>query len=79
VAIHRAPILGSAPTLAGFVELAPAGEDAVEVGLGLRPDCTGRGLGLGFVTAVCDWAARRSRAERLVLRVAAFNARAITV
>ena len=65
--------------LVGFVEIKPAGEDSVEIGLGLRPDCTGRGLGRAFVTRVCAWTAKRRGVATIVLRVAAFNARAIAV
>jgi ribosomal-protein-alanine N-acetyltransferase len=53
--------------------------DVLEYGLGLRPDLTGRGEGLGFVRAGLDFARERFRAERIVLAVAAFNARAISV
>jgi [ribosomal protein S18]-alanine N-acetyltransferase len=53
--------------------------DVLEYGLGLRPDLTGRGQGLGFVRAGLDFARERFRAERIVLAVAAFNARAISV
>src|SRR4249919_989122 len=45
--------------LVGFVEIKPAGEDSVEIGLGLRPDWTERGFGLAFVTKVCAWTAKR--------------------
>ena len=65
--------------LVGFVELKPGGADCVAIGLGLRPDCTGRGLGRAFVTRVCAWTAKRCGAATIMLRVAAFNARAIAV
>jgi [ribosomal protein S18]-alanine N-acetyltransferase len=65
--------------LVGFVEIKPAGEDSVEIGLGLRPDCTGRGFGRAFVTHVCAWTAKRCGIATIILRVAAFNARAIAV
>jgi ribosomal-protein-alanine N-acetyltransferase len=63
--------------LEGFVQLETAG-DGIEIGLGLRPDLTGRGLGLAFTAAAIELAERRG-AERIVLVVAAFNARAIRV
>ena len=55
------------------------GEDCVEIGLGLRPDCTGRGFGRAFVTHVCAWTAKRCAVATIIVRVAAFNARAIAV
>ena len=68
--------------LIGFVETWPVAEDgSVEIGFGLRPECTGRGLGLPFVRRLCDWLAKRVRLRpmAITLRVATFNARAITV
>ena len=53
--------------------------DALEVGLGLRPDLTGRGLGLEFLLAGIDFGRRRFRLSRVILNVAAFNERAIKV
>jgi RimJ/RimL family protein N-acetyltransferase len=50
--------------------------DALEYGLGLRPDLAGRGLGLEFVLAGLEFARRRFAPERIVLNVAAFNDRA---
>jgi ribosomal-protein-alanine N-acetyltransferase len=53
--------------------------DALEYGLGLRPDLTGRGLGLEFVLAGLTYAREHFMPERIILNVAAFNERAITV
>jgi ribosomal-protein-alanine N-acetyltransferase len=53
--------------------------DVMEIGLGLRPDLTGKGLGRGFVQAGIDYAATHFGATDLALAVAAFNHRAITV
>ena len=53
--------------------------DALEVGLGLRPDLTGRGLGLEFLLAGIDFGRRRFGLSRVILNVAAFNERAIKV
>ncbi len=53
--------------------------DAVKLGLGLRPDLTGRGLGAAFLRAGLDFAADRFGTQRCTLAVAAFNHRAITV
>ncbi|HTU27829.1 MAG TPA: GNAT family N-acetyltransferase [Solirubrobacteraceae bacterium] len=68
--------------LVGFVQVWPVGEDgSVEIGLGLRPECTGRGLGVAFVRRLCEWLIDRVRLRpmTITLRVATFNARAITV
>ena len=64
--------------LEGFIELKPRAPGAVEIGLGLRPDLTGRGLGAAFTAAAIQLAHDRG-AERVTLAVAAFNLRAITV
>lgn len=51
----------------------------VGVGLALRPDLTGCGLGLSFLEAGLEFARTRFAAQRFRLSVAAFNLRAITV
>jgi [ribosomal protein S18]-alanine N-acetyltransferase len=51
----------------------------LEIGLGLRPDLTGRGLGVAFVEAGLEHGRARFRPEEFSLAVAAFNGRAITV
>lgn len=50
--------------------------ETVEIGLALRPDLTGRGLGLAFVEAGMDFARTRYAPTRFTLDVADFNARA---
>jgi ribosomal-protein-alanine N-acetyltransferase len=60
--------------LAGFFVFKPH-EGKTEIGLGLRPDLTGRGLGARFLEA----GLRFGGAERYTLAVAAFNRRAIAV
>ena len=54
-------------------------EHDVEIGLGMQPDLTGRGLGERFVRAGLDVFSARLGADRFTLRVAQFNARAIKV
>jgi RimJ/RimL family protein N-acetyltransferase len=54
-------------------------DDALEYGLGLRPDLTGRGLGLEFFRAGLEFGRERYLPGRVRLFVAAFNERAIKV
>jgi RimJ/RimL family protein N-acetyltransferase len=61
--------------LAGFYYFETKG-DALEYGLGMRPDLTGRGDGLEFVLAGLEFARRRFAPTRIILNVAAFNQRA---
>jgi RimJ/RimL family protein N-acetyltransferase len=53
--------------------------DALEYGIGLRPELTGRGLGPAVFRAGLDYGRARFAPPRVTLAVAAFNARAITV
>jgi len=64
--------------LAGYFQLKP-GANQVELGLGLRPDLCGRGLGRPFTEAGIDLIRRVHGDRPITLAVAAFNARAITV
>jgi RimJ/RimL family protein N-acetyltransferase len=52
-------------------------EDVVEVGIGLRPDLTGRGLGESFFQAQLDYASREWSPTRFRLFVTAWNERAV--
>jgi ribosomal-protein-alanine N-acetyltransferase len=70
--------LDASGALVGFFEFEQRGEE-VELGLGLRPDLTGRGLGVEFVVAGMDYARERFRPASFTLAVATFNARAIRV
>jgi len=65
---------GEDGALAGFFVVKRRGE-AKEIGLGLHPDLTGRGLGSAFVEAGLAFAAPGP----YLLQVAAFNVRAIRV
>jgi ribosomal-protein-alanine N-acetyltransferase len=64
--------------LIGYFSFKPKGS-TVEIGLGLRPDLTGRGLGGSFLAAGLEFARARFSAERFTLAVATFNERAIKV
>jgi ribosomal-protein-alanine N-acetyltransferase len=71
-------VLDERNEVVGFFEFKWAG-DELEIGLGLHPDLTGRGLGGEFMMVGLDFARRRYRPRRFRLAVAAFNERAIRV
>jgi RimJ/RimL family protein N-acetyltransferase len=52
-------------------------DDVTEVGIGLRPDLTGRGRGESFLRAQLDYASSRWQPATFRLFVAAWNERAI--
>ena len=64
--------------LVGIFTLTRIGE-TVEVGVGMRPDLTGKGLGLAFFEAGLAYARERFHPRRFALDVAAFNIRARTI
>ena len=65
--------------LIGFFSSRPKEPGTIEIGLGLRPDHTGRGLGLAFIEAGLEEARARLEPHEFMLAVATFNRRAITV
>jgi RimJ/RimL family protein N-acetyltransferase len=69
-------VLGDDGRLDAFWYFKPD-EESVEVGLGLRPDLTGRGLGESFLLAQLEYARERWRPERFRLFVTVWNQRAI--
>jgi ribosomal-protein-alanine N-acetyltransferase len=54
-------------------------DDVAEIGLGLRPDLTGVGLGGSYLEAGLTFAAEHFGAKRYTLAVAEFNRRAVKV
>lgn len=66
-----------AERLTGFFYFGRDESGAVEIGLGMRPDLTGRGLGLAFMEAGLAFARERWGTREFTLSVAAFNQRAI--
>ena len=69
---------GDDGSLVGFYYLEEKG-DPVEIGLGLRPELIGRGLGGEFFRAGLDFLRARYPGRPVILNVAAFNERAIKV
>ncbi len=69
-------VLDERGAVAGIFSFVPVDKDTIEIGLGLRPELTGRGLGLAFVTAGLDFARARFHPKRFRLAVATFNERA---
>jgi [ribosomal protein S18]-alanine N-acetyltransferase len=65
--------------LIGFFQYKRIDHTSLDIGLGLHPDWTGRGLGSSFLEAGLDYARRRFGPEQFTLSVASFNRRAITV
>ena len=72
-------ILDDTDELVGYFCLEKLSEEKVEVGLGLRPDLTGRGLGLNFVTEIEAFIQNNFNYRIIILSVASFNKRAIKV
>jgi [ribosomal protein S18]-alanine N-acetyltransferase len=62
--------------LVGFFNFRPDGQ-TVEIGLGLRPDLTGKGLGRAFITAGLAFGHEHFPIGIWSLSVATFNTRAI--
>jgi ribosomal-protein-alanine N-acetyltransferase len=71
-------VMGIHDELIGFFQFTPR-DECLEIGLGLRPDATGKGLGLDFVLAGLEFARQRFAPRSFSLDVATFNARAIRV
>jgi [ribosomal protein S18]-alanine N-acetyltransferase len=64
--------------LVGFLELTAIGDQGcVEIGLGLRPDLTGRGLGPAYIGAAMVFARERWHPSTFALDVFPWNERAI--
>lgn len=53
--------------------------NTITIGLGMRPDLTGKGLGLAFVNAGLDFASNQFKPDFFRLFVLTFNQRAIRV
>ncbi|MCU9614898.1 GNAT family N-acetyltransferase [Caldibacillus lycopersici] len=65
--------------LIGFYSFHKVNEVTYEIGLGMRPDLTGKGEGLNFLKSGLEFAKSKLKPEKLTLSVANFNERAIKV
>jgi [ribosomal protein S18]-alanine N-acetyltransferase len=73
---HYRAVLGEGARLDAFWYF-DRHDDVVEVGIGLRPDLTGRGLGESFLQAQLEYASHEWHPATFRLFVAAWNERAI--
>ncbi|MBJ8205977.1 GNAT family N-acetyltransferase, partial [Bacillus cereus] len=55
------------------------GEDVIDIGLGMKPALTGKGMGKEFFKAGIAFATKEFNAKMFRLSVATFNTRAITL
>lgn len=77
-------ILNSQTELEGFCSFGLDGRvsggnyevDALDIGMGIRPDLTGQGQGVKYARAAIDYGIERYRAPRLRVTIARFNQRA---
>ncbi len=69
----------SGSEMVGFYQYTPLKNGTVEIGLGLKPDYTGKGYGLKFVRGCVQFGRQQFGGESatFLLRVAEFNKRAI--
>ena len=72
----RAIVDDDSEELVGFFNFVREG-DEIRVGLGMRPDLTGRGLAQPFIEAGLDYARAEWRPKRFRLWVARWNERAL--
>jgi RimJ/RimL family protein N-acetyltransferase len=70
--------VGDDGALVGFYYFEDRG-NVLEIGLGLRPELTGRGLGGEFLRKGLEFGRSQYQPGQVVLNVAAFNGRAIEV
>ena len=74
---HFRALLGDDGSLEAFWWLDPKEDGVVEVGLGVRPDLTGQGLGEAIIRAELEYARAEWRPATFRLFVTTWNERAI--
>ncbi|MGD6993111.1 GNAT family N-acetyltransferase [Sutcliffiella horikoshii] len=65
--------------LIGFFSVSQAAANVYDIGLGMRPDLTGKGRGTEFLHAGMEFVQARFTVDKFTLSVATFNQRAIKV
>jgi ribosomal-protein-alanine N-acetyltransferase len=73
---HLRAVVDDDGELVGFFNFVPEGHE-VRLGLGMRPDLTGRGLAQPFIDAGLEYARREWRPRTFRLWVARWNERAL--
>lgn len=61
----------------GFFSFDKAPDNTIDIGLGMRPDLTGKGNGLEFLKAGIEFIKINYKPDNITLSVATFNQRAI--
>ncbi|MBH0167078.1 GNAT family N-acetyltransferase [Fictibacillus sp. 7GRE50] len=65
--------------LIGFFSVNKADERIYDIGLGMRPDLTGKGIGFKFLKSGIEFVKSEYKPKKITLSVATFNQRAINV
>ncbi|ENQ3077813.1 GNAT family N-acetyltransferase [Bacillus cereus] len=65
--------------IVGFFSFNKIDIHTVDIGLGMEPNLTGKGLGLAFMKAGLEFCVKKYRPKYVTLSVATFNKRAIKV
>lgn len=65
--------------LVGFLIVDQVDDVTFEIGLGMKPILTGKGMGYEFLMALMDFVKSKFTPEKIILSVATFNQRAIKV
>jgi [ribosomal protein S18]-alanine N-acetyltransferase len=65
--------------LIAFLGIEKAANETCDIGLGMRPDLTGKGKGMGFLKAAIDFVIAEYKPKKITLSVATFNQRAIKI